>query len=60
MDKIPITNIGFEKLEEELKTLKSVERPTVIKSIAEAMGRKYAKFALGLLVVVYVFNFNIT
>ena len=36
MDKIPITNIGFEKLEEELKLLKSVERPTVIKSIAEA------------------------
>ena len=36
MDKIPITNIGFEKLEEELRTLKSVERPTVIKSIAEA------------------------
>ena len=36
MDKIPITNIGFEKLEEELKILKSVERPNVIKSIAEA------------------------
>ena len=36
MDKIPITNIGFEKLEEELKNLKSVERPSVIKSIAEA------------------------
>ena len=36
MDKIPITNIGFEKLEEELKILKSIERPTVIKSIAEA------------------------
>ena len=36
MDKIPITNIGFEKLEEELRMLKSVERPTVIKSIAEA------------------------
>ncbi len=36
MDKIPITNIGFEKLEEELKILKSVDRPTVIKSIAEA------------------------
>ena len=36
MDKIPITNIGFEKLEKELKLLKSVERPTVIKSIAEA------------------------
>jgi transcription elongation factor GreA len=36
MDRIPITNIGFEKLEEELKNLKSVERPNVIKSIAEA------------------------
>ena len=36
MDRIPITNIGFEKLEEELKKLKSIERPTVIKSIAEA------------------------
>ena len=36
MDKIPITNIGFKKLEEELKTLKSIERPSVIKSIAEA------------------------
>jgi len=36
MDKIPITNIGFEKLEEELRMLKSVERPAIIKSIAEA------------------------
>ena len=36
MDRIPITNIGFEKLEEVLKNLKSVERPNVIKSIAEA------------------------
>ena len=36
MDKIPITNIGFEKLEEELKILKSTERPSVIKAIAEA------------------------
>ena len=36
MDKIPITNIGFEKLEEELKILKSIERPNVIKAIAEA------------------------
>ena len=36
MDKIPITDIGFKKLEEELKTLKSIERPSVIKSIAEA------------------------
>ena len=36
MDKIPITNIGFGKLEEELKILKSTERPSVIKAIAEA------------------------
>ena len=36
MDKFPITNQGFEKLENELKNLKSVERPSVIKSIAEA------------------------
>ena len=36
MDKIPITNIGFEKLEEDLKILKTVDRPGVIKSIAEA------------------------
>ena len=36
MDKFPITNKGFEKLEDELKNLKSVERPSVIKSIAEA------------------------
>ena len=36
MDKIPITNIGFEKLEEELKILKSIERPSVIKAIADA------------------------
>ena len=36
MDKIPITNIGFEKLEEELRILKSTERPSVIKAIAEA------------------------
>ena len=36
MDKIPITNIVFEKLEEELRMLKSVERPAIIKSIAEA------------------------
>ena len=36
MDKLPITNHGFEKLEIELKNLKSIERPSVIKSIAEA------------------------
>lgn len=31
-----MTNGGFVRLEEELKTLKSVERPAVIKAIAEA------------------------
>ena len=36
MDKLPITYEGFEKLEIELKNLKAVERPKVIKSIAEA------------------------
>ena len=36
MEKIPITNKGFEKLEIELKLLKSTERPNVIKAIAEA------------------------
>ena len=36
MDKFPITNKGFEKLETELKFLKSSERPNVIKAIAEA------------------------
>jgi transcription elongation factor GreA len=36
MDKIPMTRGGFETLEVELKTLKSVERPGVIAAIAEA------------------------
>ena len=36
MEKFPITNNGFEKLETELKLLKSTERPNVIKAIAEA------------------------
>lgn len=35
-DKVPMTKLGFERLEEELKALKSVERPAVIKAIAEA------------------------
>lgn len=35
-DKVPMTKTGFERLEEELKTLKTVERPAVIKAIAEA------------------------
>ncbi|MCR9089657.1 MAG: transcription elongation factor GreA [Rhodobacteraceae bacterium] len=36
MDKIPMTRAGNTALDEELKTLKSVERPAVIKAIAEA------------------------
>jgi transcription elongation factor GreA len=36
MDKIPMTRAGFTALDEELKVLKSVERPTVIRAIAEA------------------------
>ncbi len=36
MDKIPLTRAGHAKLDAELKTLKSVERPAVIKAIAEA------------------------
>ena len=36
MEKFPITNEGFRKLETELRFLKSSERPNVIKAIAEA------------------------
>lgn len=36
MDKIPMTRSGFESLEVELKTLRSIERPAVIAAIAEA------------------------
>ncbi len=36
MEKIPLTTKGFTKLDAELKTLKSVERPAVIAAIAEA------------------------
>lgn len=36
MDKIPMTRAGFDALETELKHLKSVERPAIIKAIAEA------------------------
>lgn len=36
MDKIPMTADGYARLEQELKQLKSVERPSVIKAIAEA------------------------
>lgn len=36
MDKIPMTPEGFAQLEEELKRLKTEERPAVIRAIAEA------------------------
>lgn len=36
MEKIPMTQAGFDLLEVELKQLKSVERPSVIRAIAEA------------------------
>jgi len=36
MEKVPMTASGYSRLQEELKHLKSVERPTVIRAIAEA------------------------
>ena len=36
MDKIPLTKAGFDKLNEELRQLKSTERPNIIKAISEA------------------------
>lgn len=36
MDKIPLTQSGYDNLNSELKTLKSVDRPNIIKAIAEA------------------------
>lgn len=36
MEKIPLTQAGHSRLEEEMKHLKSVERPIIIQAIAEA------------------------
>lgn len=36
MEKIPLTRAGFDKLDAELKHLKSVERPSIIRAISEA------------------------
>jgi transcription elongation factor GreA len=36
MEKIPVTKPGFDKMNTELKHLKSVERPAIIRAIAEA------------------------
>ena len=38
MDKIPMTMEGFSRLDAELKRLKTIERPEVIKQIAAARG----------------------
>ncbi|MCX8506136.1 MAG: transcription elongation factor GreA, partial [Alphaproteobacteria bacterium] len=36
MDKIPMTETGFLRLQDELKHLKHTERPAIIRAIAEA------------------------
>lgn len=36
MDKVPITEAGYTRLRDELKTLKTIERPAIIRAIAEA------------------------
>ncbi len=36
MDKIPLTRAGYDRLDAELKQLRSVERPSIIAAIAEA------------------------
>ncbi len=36
MQKVPMTAAGFQRLEEEIRQLKSVERPSIIEQIAEA------------------------
>nr|AYC80218.1 transcription elongation factor GreA [uncultured bacterium] len=36
MEKVPMTAPGLKSLEDELKQLKSVERPSIIKAIAAA------------------------
>ena len=36
MDKVPMTSRGFSQLQDELKQLKTIERPAIITAIAEA------------------------
>src|SRR6185437_7967660 len=36
MNKIPMTSEGYSRLQDELKRLKSIDRPAIIKAIAEA------------------------
>ncbi|HTI85139.1 MAG TPA: transcription elongation factor GreA [Alphaproteobacteria bacterium] len=37
-EKIPMTLAGYDRLADEMKRLKSIERPAIIKAIAEARG----------------------
>ena len=41
MEKIPLTRAGYTALNDELKRLKSVDRPAIIKAIAEAREHGY-------------------
>ena len=43
MEKIPLTKPGYDKMNAELKHLKSVERPAIIRAISEA--REHGSFA---------------
>jgi len=36
LERIPITTAGFEAMKEQVRLLKAIERPKVIKAIAEA------------------------
>jgi transcription elongation factor GreA len=36
IEKVPMTKLGYDRLEEELQRLKSIERPAIVKAIAEA------------------------
>ena len=36
MQKVPMTSAGFERLQDEIKNLKTVERPAIIEAIADA------------------------
>ena len=38
MDKFPLTKVGYEQLEQELKRRKGEDRPNIIAEIAEARG----------------------
>jgi transcription elongation factor GreA len=40
MAKVPMTAAGYGRLQEELKRLKSVDRPAIIRAIAEARDRQ--------------------